>query len=259
MRNTVRRLVGFGLLAVIALAYFSSAAIVQRAADRISFQAYAINPSEPSVKANGTPLKVRRGQVVHVVVEGMVKPGFYSYPTITAQVIKNYLELSPAKGLELLGDLQETPAAETLELHKNERIHRGVFTWTQKLLVKKDIEPGLIKQLIDVSGQVCNEKSCVPFSVPLEVSFDVSPEKPLDVDGGVLKDVRQYAPPAAVGNDVSRSSSKKSGENREIIYGLINSSKADYKATMEDFATSGKIENNKISISNSMQISWPLF
>ncbi len=257
MRNTLAKFGWYGLLLAIGFIFVPQIALAQFSNGRISFQAYAVNPSEPSVKAaNGTPLKVRRGTIVEAVIEGKVRPGFYTYPVTLKQVTVNEYNLSPAKGLDLIGKVQEFPGTDSLEKHDKDRVHKKTFTWTQNLLVTKDTEPGIVKQTIKISGQVCNESSCVPFDVPLEVIFDVTDEAPVDVSSEIRNKIDKYVPPAPVGKEPSSSSPKKQETKKDIIYGQINTSVNDYKATMEEFASPAKIINDKIIDSSTASDLW---
>jgi thiol:disulfide interchange protein len=206
------------------------------------------------------PMKIRRGQVVRLVIEAKLKPGFHTYPLMTrtawqhpAKVWKYTLEDTP--GLAPLGPVMETEPVRAEELGEGKRRikvleHKSDFTWAHDVLILPDAKAGPLVLPIRLRGQVCDDKSCLIKQIGLKATFNVSVEDPVPVETAVaarrIKEAPppsivtipgEPSPPAAV--DPDRPSALASGPPKhqgELIFSPLGGSAETYRAEMEALA-----------------------
>lgn len=232
--------------------------------ERIKFKVSVVpnDPFDPSqALGKNEPMAIRRGQVVKVIVEGDLQPGFHTYPLTTRTARQQEMELwkyrpSPSKDVALLWPVQETPP-DLVEVVENKVAvtkyeHRQPFTWVQEVVVLPEATPGEVGLPIKLKGMVCDEHSCKPFNVEVKAMLNVSAEAALPLDARVNERRSEQPPPptvvtvngqealpaAPIGSAPDKTVAAKSspGRSEDGIYNLINSSEQEYKKAMEDLA-----------------------
>ena len=252
MRNVVR----YGIVVWVGLFFAISQANSQPRTDAgnslMDFQVSVVT-KDGKQKVDGTPIKVRRNDLITVVIAGRItNKKYHTYPVTEKPKSKNAITFGNVKGIYLNDGVRETPDLKELPKDKEgSRIHEAPFTWEQSVFVAENADPGLIKLPVTMDGQVCDEFRCFQFKVDRQLEFDVSPEKPSSFDTSKLK-LHSSLPGAPVGIVASPRLAEKKHDQRETIYGLINSSQDAYSETMENFSSpgSGKIINEKIVNAN---------
>jgi thiol:disulfide interchange protein DsbD len=216
--------------------------------------------------AKAAPMKIRRGQVAKVVIEGKLKPGFHTYPLTSRtgkQESAQLWKLTPAEtsGLAPLWPITETAPdlVEEKELGVTLLEHQKDFTWTQDVLVLPDAKPGMIDLPINVRGLVCDEKGCLPVREELKATFQISAEDATPIDAADAARRNQPPPKPSVilingQPDVEAADAKPpvvaplprvfngpgGAQPKELIFSPLNGTAAEYKAAMEVLA--GKIK-----------------
>jgi thiol:disulfide interchange protein len=174
-----------------------------KAHDSLTFTV-SIVPGDPfhpmnKVDAKPEPLKLRRGQVVKLVIEGKLKPGYHTYALTTltgrqhtATVWKYLWTTTP--GVAPLWPIEETPPDLVEEQKITVAQHLKDFTWTHDVLVLPDAAPGKLVIPIALRGQVCDDKQCLPIRKSLSVPVEISAEEPLPVSDPVSARLKQPPP-----------------------------------------------------------------
>ncbi|MCI0682264.1 MAG: hypothetical protein L0Y71_09180 [Gemmataceae bacterium] len=214
--------------------------------------------------AASAPMKVRRGQAARVVIEGRLKPGYYTYPLTKRTGLQSPVELwkyTPAEtpGLAPLWPVVET---EPTQLDVDDLLsklkrkitvleHKHDFTWIQDVLVLPEAKPGMIVLPIKLFGQVCDEKNCNRKDYILKATFDVSPEEPVAVDPAVAARLTaakpnpsvviikgQEPPPeiAAPAVPGAAPSDRGGGHEKTAIFSPLDRTPEEYQAAMEALA-----------------------
>jgi thiol:disulfide interchange protein DsbD len=211
--------------------------------------------------AKPAPMKIRRGQVVKLVIEGKLKPGYHTYPLTmrTARqeaAMVSKIKYEDAPGLAVLWPVIESaPDLVDEEIEPKKTVtnleHTKDFSWSQDVLVLPDAKPGQLVLPFAVRGMVCDEKGCVPVHQDLKATFDVSAEEPLAVDAALDARRKESMPPPSVviipgqeevpaNNNVQPApvaNVGKAAAEKEQIFSLLNSSAADYQQQMEALAS----------------------
>ncbi len=217
--------------------------------------------------AKPAPMKIRRGEVVKLVIEGRLKPGYHTYPLTTRtarqepeKVSKITFDDSP--GLAPLWPVIETPPDLVDEEAEPKKIvtileHIKDFTWSQDVLVLPDAKPGPLVLPFKVRGLVCDEKGCLPVRQELKATFDISGEEPIAVAAAV--DARRKEPmppptiieiggqPALLVNGGVKpapiANGAKAATDKEQIFSPLQGTAADYKLQMETLAKRIKMQD----------------
>ena len=157
-------------------------------ADRIDLQV-DLQPWDAFADANkaGAPREFSRGQVVRLVIQGALRPGFHTYPMTTQYKDEsgnvNTISYGKSDDLQPLWPIAETPAPESV-LEEGVGYYfeyRKPFTWVQDIYIKPGATAGVHHLSFTLHLQVCDE-SCVfgdhKFDVPFTV-IDGPPAAPL--------------------------------------------------------------------------------
>ena len=201
------------------------------------------DPFDPASKM-GSPMIVHRGQVLKLIVEGELKPGFHTFPLIAKQ--KEKWDLMPREGLGLVfaKARTETPEPEKMTLPEfGVRLghHKG-FRWEQAMLVLDDAKPGPLELPVKIRGLVCDNQSCERISQTLKVSFDVSKEDPLPVSAELKQQFKSLSSEPKEAIDPGPSvvpplpQEPTRHKKQKTIYGLISSTEEQYSAEMDKLA-----------------------
>lgn len=250
-----------------------SAAVVSAPNDQAQPLVFEVSvvPADPfhelnQAGAKAAPMKIRRGQVAKVVIEGKLKPGFHTYPLTSRTGKQESAQLwkyTPAEvpGLAPLWPVTETPAdlVEEKELGVTLLEHQKDFTWTQDVLVLPDAKPGVIELPINLRGLVCDDKGCVPVREDVKATFQISAEDATPIDAADAARRSQPSPKPSVilvpgQPDVENPDAKAAvaaplprvvngpggAQAKELIFSPLNGTAAEYKAAMEVLA--GKIK-----------------
>jgi thiol:disulfide interchange protein DsbD len=136
-------------------------------------------------KATLNPAKAAPGQTVKLIITGMPRKGYHTYPVtvrantdfqLPSQLSK--IKLQPEPGLQLLWPVEESPRP---EWHKDPNVkdtfylvYEKEFSWSQDLLILPDANPGerTVRVTIDFNG--CDEKNCKQLSRTLEMPLTVT-------------------------------------------------------------------------------------
>jgi thiol:disulfide interchange protein DsbD len=160
-----------------------------KTANRIDFT-LAILPADPFSESNGPgarPGPVRRGEVFTLVITGVPKPGYHTYPLTGRTATQEESQLSrltyaPSDAFTPLWPVKESPGVFVDEGEGGGVLleHEGPFTWSQDVYVKPTAPPGQATLRFTVNLQVC-KTDCVlgdhAFAVPLTISSE-PPEPP---------------------------------------------------------------------------------
>jgi thiol:disulfide interchange protein DsbD len=167
----------------------------------------SIVPPDPFSDANrpgATPAPVRRGEVFTLLIRGVPKKGFHTYPVTMRADSEDQKENSLTRIVydrsEAFRPLQ--PILEsTPDWDKDERlgqvqlVHEKPFHWMQDILVQADATPGKHTLAFTLEGfQVCDENKCTRgkphFEVPLTVTSNPAVTVPPEVQ-------KRFDPPKA--------------------------------------------------------------
>ncbi len=137
-------------------------------ADRIDF--------EVSV----TPKEAAPGQTVKLTITGTPKPGFHTY-AFTKRTPKqegkgtyvSVLEFKRVPGIQPLWPIIESDPEALDEGFGPLWEHEKKFTLTQDILILPDAPEGSHTLPLNIKLQVCNERSCLPGMIPLQVTIPV--------------------------------------------------------------------------------------
>ncbi len=215
--------------------------------------------------ASGDPMKIRRGQVVKLVIEGKLKPGFHTYP-LTARTglqepekVWKY-KLGETAGIAPLWPVIESPPDFVDEEGANKKPvtvleHLKDFTWSHDLLVLPDAKSGPLVVPLELRGLVCDENACRPQRVTLKATLHVSADEALPVaaavearrkdempppsivlvEGQGSLEVQPVAPPRAVSPPGSANSAGNL-DRQELIFSPLRGTADAYRAEMEALA-----------------------
>jgi len=215
----------------------------------------SLTPNDPASAASKevTSLNVRRGQVLKLVVEGEVKPGFHTYPLLAEQ--DEVWDFLPAQveGLVFAKEITETPAPEqfTVPVVGVRLGHHKKFRWEQAVLVLADAKPGPLELPVKLRGQVCDNRSCAQVSKVLKVGFEISRDEPLPISAELKEQFKpapppqpkkgQVVPPTETTPSPPLENEKKAAEparakKQKTIFGHISSSEEQYSDAMDKLA-----------------------
>jgi thiol:disulfide interchange protein DsbD len=160
-------------------------------ADRIDFkvEVRAEDPFSPANQAGLAKPEYRRGDVVKLIITGIPRPGFHTYPITQHTEIQkpdglSKLTYAPTPGLVPLAFLTESEPDKVNEEGLGVFLeYSKPFTWSQDILILPDTAPGPKQLHFEIKLQVC-DKSCVTgvhkFSETIMVSdqpaIPLSPE-----------------------------------------------------------------------------------
>jgi thiol:disulfide interchange protein DsbD len=150
--------------------------------------------------AKAAPLKVRRGQIVKLLIEGKLKPGYHTYAltSVTGRQEPGKLwkySWTKTAGVMPLWPVTELPAAELVEEAKvTVAQHLSDFLWTHDVLVQADAKPGTLVVPISLAGTVCDEKQCRIMREDFKVPIEVSAEEALPTDKTISARLQQEIP-----------------------------------------------------------------
>jgi thiol:disulfide interchange protein len=161
-------------------------------ADRIDF--------EVSV----APKVAAPGQTVKLTITGILKPSFHTFAftqRTPKQNIKgrtiSVVEINKVPGIKRLWPMVET-APEAFDLGDGPNWgHFGKFTLSQDILILPDAGQGAIPLSLEIKLQVCDEHSCLPGTIPLQVSIQVK-GKAIPLSAELKKRLEEKEPEVAV-------------------------------------------------------------
>lgn len=151
-------------------------------ADRIDFQVTLLrqDPFDPVNALQPAKTAFRRGEVVTVVINGILKPGFHTYP-ITQRTAEQPEPLSSLAWNDLPPDIKPLwPIRESKPKPVDTHVagvwleYEHPFTWSQDLVILPSAEPGPKTLRFQLKLQVCDERSCLWGTHALEVPLEVS-------------------------------------------------------------------------------------
>jgi thiol:disulfide interchange protein DsbD len=161
--------------------------------DRIDF--------EVSVK----PQEAKRGETVKLIIKGIPRPGFHTYPMTQRadnqfqdELALSKLILENTPGLQPLWPISESDP----ETKEEQGIgyfleHENPFTWSQDILILPDAKPGPNTIKFRIRLQVC-DKTCVWGEHPFAVTVKVSSEPPLPLTSELKERLALPKPPIKV-------------------------------------------------------------
>src|SRR5229473_2259456 len=161
--------------------------------DRIDF--------EVSVK----PQEAKRGETVKLIIKGIPRPGFHTYPMTQRADNQFQDELALSKlifentpGLQPLWPISESDP----ETKEEQGIgyfleHENPFTWSQDILILPEAKPGPNTLKFRIRLQVC-DKTCVWGEHPFAVTIKVSSEPPVPLTSELKKRLALPKPPIKV-------------------------------------------------------------
>jgi thiol:disulfide interchange protein len=208
-------------------------------------RAVAEDPFDPTNKqgANGD-FKVRRGQVVKIVLTGTPKAGYHTYP-ITKRTVRqktagqmSRLEFLKTPGVTPLWPIAETEPVPRFEETEGTLLeYVGAFTWAQDVLVSADAPTGMLTLPIQLDLYVCNVGGCVPLTQRASVSFEVTKDDPLPISEEINTRLKTPKPPIEVvtirGEEPAPEEANVPALKAQAIKGLIRASHAEYKAKLD--------------------------
>ncbi len=248
---------GFTLFALAALWQWPRAdaqikAAPVKADDLLRFEVQAV--ADPFLEKPSGAVKVRRGQVISIVITGTPSDGYHTYPVTkrtssqsTAFLAK--LQLVNAPGVTPLWPIAETEP----EKHRDDTLgtffeHYKTFNWVQDVLITADAPIGMFEVPVKLDTQVC-KGSCYPVNREWRVSIEVTKEDPLPMTPDLTARLAAKKPTIEVvkipgekeapaerevgGPDKAVGAPKNATGAQEssiIEEGLINDSHEDYKA-----------------------------
>jgi thiol:disulfide interchange protein len=188
-----------------------------------------------------SPRQAKRGQIVKLVIKGILKPGFHTYPitkktsnqdaaqlsSLNYEESSNFAPLFPITETEPEEVLEEGLAPEGL---KTLFEHNKDFTWSQDLLILPDAKPGPQTLAFQIKLQVC-DRTCVFGQPKFEETVTV-----LDAPAGpVSQDIwqRLAKPKKLDSKQVLEMDSPPKKEEGARNISLITETEGDYKAGME--------------------------
>src|ERR1700677_3287959 len=181
MRNVASKSVSYGVLATAVLFYSSEArAIVPDNA--LTFK-YFLQTGDGTKHSIDAPIKVRRGEVVKLIIEGQLRQGYHSFPLIqdspedghvssflitSVKDEKNNEKDTKKKDFfSLVPPAKETPQFDQLDYlvtdakkGEKSRVHHAPFSWEQEVLISKEASVGPAKLRISMISQVCDDNNC---------------------------------------------------------------------------------------------------
>src|SRR5229473_5305435 len=161
--------------------------------DRIDF--------EVSVK----PQEAKRGETVKLIIKGIPRPGFHTYPMTQRADNQFQDELALSKlifentpGLQPLWPISESDP----ETKEEQGIgyfleHENPFTWSQDILILPEAKPGPNTLKFRIRLQVC-DKTCVWGEHPFAVTIKVSSEPPVPLTSELKERLALPKPPIKV-------------------------------------------------------------
>lgn len=248
----------FGLLLLLAASTWSAVGANNPKLNALELLRFDVKaaPEDPFDPANQRDakgvFKVRRGEVVKIVLVGTPKAGFHTYPLTTKtarQPQLSRLEFVKTPGITPLWPITETEP--TRHFDKEEGFtsfeHASPFTWSQDIFVGPDAATGMVTVPIKFDTQVCNKGFCVPYRQETKVSFEVSPEEPLPMSPDLSARLSAAKPSIVVVN-IPGEDEKKAAQKKDatapgakpaatiIEDGLIRDTHAEYKAKIDAIA-----------------------
>jgi thiol:disulfide interchange protein len=147
----------------------------------------AATPVDASINLSAAvePSLVRRGERARLIITGVLKPGFHTYPTTVRTPAQPESQLSAVvfernPYLAPLGSIAESPwEFENFDGIGTLAVHNGQFTWTQEILVLPDATPGKLPCRFHINIQVCDASTCVQARPEFLVFINVSDAPPL--------------------------------------------------------------------------------
>jgi thiol:disulfide interchange protein len=266
MRTSLLSLVTVGFLTLVGGG--TQLASAQGKSDRITFQVSVVpsDPFDPAMESKAGPMKVRRGQLVKVVVEARLKEGFHTYPLTQRTARQEEADLwsldlnsakaeaPPIKGLVPLWPVQENPSPEFVDVVDNKITltkleHRKPFTWVQEMLVLPEAPTGNLEMPIKLRGTVCNGNNCLPIREEVKAVFNVSAEEALPIEAKLLERRNETEPPTTIitipGQEAVSPPEKGPKETpvasqpkeKESVFSLIQVGEEEYQKQMEELAS----------------------
>jgi thiol:disulfide interchange protein len=140
------------------------------------------------IKASAQPLKVKRGQIAQIVLDGQSKPYAYTYSAIKRHARQSGLGAKigykEAPWLKPLFPIHESEAELKTTKFDTSYILHDRFQWKQDVYISPDAPSGTQKVIVQLRLQVCTKRDevantfdvCLPPSdyVPLEVTLDIA-------------------------------------------------------------------------------------
>ncbi len=143
------------------------------------------NPTEDRIDfgVSVKPPEAKRGETVQLTIQGILRPGFHTYPMTqrAENPLQDELALSKliyenSPGLQPLWPISESdPVAKEEQGIGYFLEHENPFTWSQDILILPEAKPGPTTLKFRIRLQVCDQ-TCVwgehPFEVTVKVSSD---------------------------------------------------------------------------------------
>jgi thiol:disulfide interchange protein DsbD len=132
-------------------------------------------------EAQASPAKVKRGELVRIVLTGTPAKGYHAFPITmrTPDQVPVHPEIaySGVDGIRALWPIMESDPHLVREIDKSIVLeHNRPFTWSQDLLVDASAKSGKFELTITIKNlQVCNDGGCYgpdaykPLYVPIEI------------------------------------------------------------------------------------------
>jgi thiol:disulfide interchange protein DsbD len=184
------------------------------------------------------PKEVRRGEVVHLTVTGVLRKTWHTY-TMTVRVPEQELSrfiVGSVPGLQPLGPITENEPTLTTELSKPKLEHDTKVIWSFDVLVQPDAKVGPTEFPFKVHLMACNPSRCLnPDEIPLKATFTVLPGDPVTVTEDLKNRAKEKFPPRPAdysSGNLSPSPTKTSEPSPGQIVGIPR----DYQASIERIA-----------------------
>lgn len=130
----------------------------------------AVLPPDPFSERNqfGRPVTFQRGEVATIVLNGMPKPGYHTYPLTQRTTSQSPGTLSRWQFVETANLRPLWPITETRPRFKQERTKdvllevEGAFTWSRDILILPDARPASTVLSSTIQLTACNEDTKTP-------------------------------------------------------------------------------------------------
>lgn len=148
------------------------------------------------------PKQARRGETMHLTIQGTPKPGFHTYPLTqrAANPAQDPSQLSTLKygsapGLQPLWPITESDPQLKLEEGLGWFLeHEQPFTWKQDILILPDATPGERTLPLTIKAQACNASTCVIGEPRFEIKLDVSTADPVPLSSALQERINAKPP-----------------------------------------------------------------
>jgi len=165
------------------------------------------NPTDDRIdfEVSLKPQEAKRGETIKLIIKGIPRPGFHTYPMTQRAHNQFQDELALSKlifentpGLQPLWPISESDP----ETKEEQGIgyfleHENPFTWSQDILILPEAKPGPNTLKFRIRLQVC-DKTCVWGEHPFAVTIKVSSEPPVPLTSELKERLALPKPPIKV-------------------------------------------------------------